>query len=965
MPVGVFPYRRTIVTLDDYLPSVVQAWTAIQRQANQIGRTTTSELSNVAYIPGIGWRLRAYQTAYSDVQELTDAQDGIYTSGGGGLTIAPGFVEFDSFAKDVIPGISYSGSVQAAGSPMFQKRVAAGDSWSDARLDADETAFPGPFPSENTVDLDRVAITTGNHEPWDPLMFSFALPVSAIGGYSWVASLYFCGPAGSDRKAADDETKLGTGRYCVKFRGDGLARLYELLDDDTWTFRFEFKWAENSSPAPWRVCTCHIVSDCYQDGEGNYQGSRITFIPIAGFGESYNLVLSSLAGIVQTVLQNATGATPIYNVPRLTQQPTTQDVIRIDVARNVRAICQIARHVYPESGYLIDDVISLDCPATPDVPIYLYWKGILPSGTSWTATMYDAATGDPLTPATTVTTNGSISFQGFTPTDRQRHARVKIGFTANGARTRTPTLTEYALYRSPTYQDVSPVTPVELYARENAPALPKRVVKSISITPQETDPSGESAVVMVDDLTGELSQLRSGQMRPISIDVEVDAEGTLASLFRGYASVAVGNPGRTSPTRNYPSKNRRKFNLSCVGEWARLYEAIAQRRLPWTNPETGDPFKVTDVIRILLQTVYPEEYVDVPDLPITLFSTSSDAYITEPGARIGDVARSLADDYLGAYLLFDQAAGTKGMWRLLQQKAPPYNNLAVFEVTPPGSKKLPHYSPSYGTSTSGDQTIEHTYIVADTYSEEVQPAEGNYVVCYGSAVGQDASAAGAQDAGLLTQIAIQTDSFNFLGLPPEHEHYPDGASPNYYGRVVPIKVVDFKLTTQDAVDWKCRRVFDRACWARKVIRFTAPLLLVQDVSDTLQERLRPLRYYDAVQVKGWDGDLVQYLVMSCAPSYVKDHIQMAEYVLVTQGNIDQIAVMPPQNTAYDLLRKVVSRSQGKGLYVQDQYSAQRGAEHMMSTAMGLPESFAEALQDLDPSSETFGQFRDMPGYLPS
>lgn len=967
MPIGVFEYRRTIVTIDDYLPSVVQGWTAIQRRASQIGRSAEAETQGVAYVSGIGWRLRAYQMSYADVQELTDAQPGIYSVGGGLLNVAPGFEEYDSFAQTGLTGVSYGAGVQSSGSPFIQKRIGAADSWA-TNLDSDETAFPGPNPSENTGALDRVAISVDTHQPWDALMLSFVVPAGAIGSKAWVGCFYFTAPAGSDKAAQSDSGLLGTGQYALKLRADGRAKCYELLVNGTWKRRYEFNWSPSGSPNPYRACVMHIVSDAYLDGNDQWQGSRICFIPVASFGESYNRLLSTLVGIASSVVEYMAGAQAIYNIPRLTQQPATEGRIRLDLDRETRASFQLAKHIYPASGVLFDDVISLDQPvSSADEPLFLYWQALVPAGTTIVAELFDAATGSALAlEAGPISSAQGIAYSRFTPTDGMRHVRVKITFTSNASRDRTPTLLEYAVYRSPVYQTESPVTPVELFHTEAGPgvtALSSRVVTSIDITPQETDPSGETATVVVDDITGELASLRSGTMRPIRIETEYNEAGDLATLFEGYVLTATGQVKKANPGQIYPSPNRRAFTLTCVGEWARLYEAIVQRRLTWVNPSTGQPFKVTDVIRIGLESIYPSSQVSVPDLPIRLFSTTGDAYVTEPGSRWGDVIRGLADDYLGAYILRDPSAGTRGKWRLLEQKAPPYNNLVYFEIDHPGAGKLVHVSAAYGTTTVGDQVVQHTFIDGEV-SEWSERAEGNCVITYGAGVGTDAAKAGKQDAGLLTQIAIKTDSYNFLGLPDDHDFYPDGTSPEYIGRYAPIKVIDFKLTTQDAVDWKTRRVFDRACWARKYLQFHAPMVLVVDVDDAEQVRPRPLRYYDAVKVRNRDGDLEQFLVVSCAPSYTKDHIQMASYVLVRQGNIDSIATMPPPSSPFETLFKAISKMRGTGSHAPTQFSPQKSAEHLMSEAMGLPETVASPLQDLDPESPTFGQFLYMVDYDP-
>jgi hypothetical protein len=102
----------------------------------------------------------------------------------------------------------------------------------------------------------------------------------------------------------------------------------------------------------------------------------------------------------------------------------------------------------------------------------------------------------------------------------------------------------------------------------------------------------------------------------------------------------------------------------------------------------------------------------------------------------------------------------------------------------------------------------------------------------------------------------------------------DPTHPDYIGYEVPLLYIDPNLSTEAAVKWIARRLYDVMAHAIKGIRFTAPLLLVTDSSDTYQKRPRMLRYYDPVLVDG-----IQFLVRSCNPSYKKDGMQFATYEL--------------------------------------------------------------------------------------
>lgn len=971
MPIPVLPSRLTSVVIDDYPAGVIQPWVAVQRRHDQVGMSVNCLRENVGHIPDIGWQLRSYQSAYGDAVELSNAQSGVMSKASGSMIFASGFEEYDAFSQSTLTGVTYSGDVQSSGFPVVQKRVTGGGSYADAVLSADQTAFPGAASSEDSVNLDRIAVSQESHEPWDALMFMLTIPNSILGTARFISGFYFNAAAGDD----GGETK-GTGQYELKFRGDGRAVLFEKLTSGTWKQRFQFNWGIPGVTMSRLVL--HVLSDSYQSGDGAWTGSRIKFIAFPSFGDSHNRLMSTVGSVAGRIAESLQGSIPVYNIPRKSAAPMTQTKIRVDLARNVRASLQVAQHVYREEGFLQDDVIVFPAPlmkgnADGGQPLYVYWTGIFPDGTSIAIEefkVFDISLGElVLTPLTlSPIQNGNCFSQGFEFGNSTviTSAQIKFRFTSNPTRRRTPTLTEYSVYRSPIYQEDSPVTPVELDDREAAPALLKRTVSSVSVRQAEDDATSDSATVVCEDLTGELASLRTGSMRPIRIQTTYDALGSKSTLFQGYVNQATANFRRTNSARAYPSKLWRQFSLECVGEWARLYEAIIPTRYDWSrDPSSGNAWKVTDIIRFLLQTVYPPSMVDVPDVPLLLPPAASPgAYMTDMGARVLDTVRTYAEDYLGAHLTFDPNAGTAGMWRLHLQKVPPYTNLAVFEIDHPGAGKLPHVSTAYGTLSIDGNDVQRTYIRAGTLTSHVEKPEGNIVTCIGAAVGADASNAAGQDGVLLSQFAVKVDSFNFLGLASDDPNYPDGTAPEFMNRMVPILVVDFKLTSQDAVNWKCRRVFDRACWARGFVSFEAPLILVEDPDDALQTAPRPLRYYDPVVIRDYEGNLNQYLILSVTPSYRKDTTQMAQYVAVTSGNINTVATMPMPYGPRTAFSKVNARLNGGSWLTPRQFSNSQQASHLISEIAGFPVPKSRPLQDLDPSSPTFGEFEEMLDYMP-
>lgn len=969
MPVGsvsehmkVFPHRKTIITLDSHLPSVQQPWLAFGRTAAEMAQTQSADLENVVNLPGIGWQLRGLQYDWGDGTELADAQGGFFTVAGGTLTTAPDVHEYNLFTQASLVGVTYGAGVASSGSPGIQKRVADTADWGDARLSADESAWPSPAPSLDAAPMDRIAKTVANHEPEDALFFTLWIPGSTAVGLSTVANLHFCGPAGSNSKGT------GTGQYCLKMRADGRGLLYEKkASDGSWVKRHTLKWAEGNSNKAGTLVTMAIMSDCRNDGEGGFNGTVILFQPLAMQDGNY---FSALADKAKSyVMQgNPDQFGLIYRVPKDEDNNTTLAPVRIDVRRDVRAVVQVGQLTYPESGTLFDDVISIPFPPNGDdlTPFYLKWSGRIPFGTTLTAKVYDADTGAVLADEAAVSSDWWGGVASFTPNQGQRRYRVKVTFTSNTARTKTPTLTSWHILRTNVFETPTSTT-VVIPEQAASPALPVTVIESLEIVGQESEPSQAGASFSVLDYTGALEATLEKGGIPVKIETTYDAGGTnKATLFQGYVQMA-SSEWLAGDRGDWGGSAMRRVTFQCAGEWARLTEGLSPQRFEWVEQASSQPYKVTDVIRDLLLTCYPSSMVDIPDLTTRLHSIDANDLVLGYLKPIAEIAFRLAQDYFGAYLVFDESAGPLGKWRMLQQKRPPYNILARFYVNHPGDGKLPHVSASYGSSVSGDQTILHTYIQRGTWRQWVERAEANivFVIGGGKNVGGTAISGKMESKEKLSAVAVNVNSYNFLGLSPGDPGYPDGAHPDFIGRVVLHAQQDSTLTTQAAVDWYTRRVFDRSCHARKRQSFVAPMILVTDATDAGQTRPRTMRYYDPIEVEKADGSFETFLVMSCSPAYTKDGFQFARYEVVRQSNIENLAVMPARPTTQtgmimEAVRKMVGSSQTNADWVKNTKQIRQ-----MDGWAAAADALGAEMQDLNPSSPTFGEFNYLEGFDPA
>lgn len=991
---GVFEGRQTFCVFRDYLPGAIQSFVSVSRRASEMARTQKSVIKNMVQLPHIGWTIESYHQNTGDVVWLDAAQAGAMVTDP--LTPVPHMGSLQSFAQQTISGVVYNGSVAATGGPMNIVRPPAGTNWSTNNLSGDQASFPPPLPSEDYTQMLRVLKTTtfsgvsdGSPEPWDNLLFNIWAPSSAITPRSTLASLYFNGPAGDPYYFGDvipPSSFPGTGQYCIKVRGDGYAYLWELCTKvilgstvSYWAQRFAFLWNVNQRAVSWTMIHICVQKRMWKDSNGNYLGDVMSFGQgSSGVAPGQFSSVQNLAELAIMELRFQKGQVPTYRVPRLTNQPMTICPVRMDIAIDCRCAFNCARHVYKSTGTIKDDLVKFEQPLTQLRNVNLVWTGTLPTGCTWSAKAYDQ-NGVALTLVGTVhtstTQNGQVAYQQFLPTPGCTGIVPEITLNASSDLLRTPVLKDWAIYGDPIYENAATVSTYTVPRSNGGTASPQQVIESVTINPQSTDPGSENATIVVWDFTGDLDFLETVNFLPTYLyttdpNVNTNPTGVNVDLFRGYCLEADGQRMRWhTPGMAYPDILGTRWTLKCVNEWARLVDSTIPVRQIWQDPFAAKNTKVTDAVRNGLLSIYPSSYVDVPDMGIRLFGTSPDTWQAEQGTRWADLCNDWMRDYFGGWVQWDVSASTKGMFRGFLQKTPPYNNLAIFEMDHPTIlgggmvPKVPQWAAAYPTITVGSQKVQSTFMQAGTFNPRLERAEGNCVIVYGGGVGPDAKLAAAADACKFTQFAINVNSCNFLGLSPGQPGYPDGTNSAYFGRVIPIRKVMFNLPNQDAVDWYTRRIYDRSCFARYFVAFIAPMIDVIDVTDPLQVRPRMLRYYDPVLVRQYDGSLRQFLVVSCQPAYTKDRIQMAHYLLVTQENINERAVIPQMPS--DIIEQAKAQVRLMGVDMRQATgtnSAQKQGTHISSEAMSLPDLSSLPIQILDNTNPNYGKFYLMNGY---
>lgn len=837
------PYRKTKIRFDvsetiQIEPAFSMTRSGDELNIDQIPGALPSV--NVRMIAGKLWVITSLQETLSWVHERTsifgaiiDAVKWAHVS-----ILAPN----NRWRKNRdLPGVTYSPEVSESGDEFLSKSVPAGKSWAES-LDADVVAYGQPVMPTADAPMARIAITKGEYQENQPIFHRFVTPGTVAHAPDLLCTLYFGGPT----------TPSGHGQFACAYFGDGMMALFERIDGVWGATGFE-----------WRYCEPHKVSGASHsikitpakalDGTGGY----IEFV------SSVNDISQPRSSLVTSYIRR--GSSPrsaIYNIkfkaPDLRSNVTGLGKIRLDERVDIRCHHQISVIRYHPSGRLVDQPWSTGFYTSNRTNFKITWFSDEPDGTFLDAKIYDAATH---TECPFVSQVGKT--KTYTPTQGGSSYYVVFDFLPDLERKKTPKLKGYQVIRDGVQE-------------QNSPGEFASAASNYSFSGPERDPSHETASALIRDVKNESPLLRVRSMIPAIIETEYHPTDTTKKsyLFRGY-SARCGATKRGTAGRLYPSPEWRDYDITFMGAWARLHEMLSFARFDYGNDGTGQPWKVTDVIRFMLTWCgYSLDEVDVPDNPIRFFPVkgSNEGLTIKPLTNISEFVAEATKNYLGWHLVFDANAGDAGMWRAMPPSLAPYTNLAEFSTSgPPTANKLVSNPGSYGSTNwvGTDIARVKAFIKRGTFVTEVKPPEANSVFVAGHV---DPSPSG-QSKTICTQWAANPKSYNFFseddGTVIESA---DPAHPDYLGRMVPIIVLDGGLFGQAAVDWACRRIYDVACHGIKMATFTAPLVLVTNTTDAKQTRPRPLRYYDPVLVNG-----EQFLIRNCNPSYTKDSVQMATY----------------------------------------------------------------------------------------
>lgn len=662
----------------------------------------------------------------------------------------------------------------------------------------------------------------------------------------------------------------GWGEYCLTFHGTGACKLWE-YSEDAWHRR-----------RIWRYCLpeqvmAHSHSMRILPHRRRYIEFRSEVNAVAEVLYFWNFKKPEP---YQAPRQDSTVQLYVVN-PSKTGQPeldpnyvTGFGYVRFDVRRDQRLIWQVSRLQYPPTGTLADHSFGIPCFADENALIKIRVDGFrlfdfitIPKTplADITTTPVDASDGSPLA--------GNAEDGYSLPTGG--NVRVEFGFSTTNT-LKTPFLRGYTaeLQGALELKSIGEVT--------------GGAVVDYSLAGPTSDPTQESGKIIIEDALNELTSLRTrtGQNCRIRTSYDPNDPSLKSTLFLGRVDRPDGKLMGWERGQEYPDPDWYTLAISLTGEWQRLQEQLMIGQFDFSQDDTADesewvdgtppPWYLSRVVTHLVSYCgYQENQIDVAaldpvDIRMPLSPESGGDYRPSPFTMVGDYVTRILRDLVGAFLIWDANAingGLRGMWRVLlgptiADGATPLYNFTNDEPAPVSGVTLLGRTESYPANT--------TFIQKGSFAVYPIKPEGNALLVTTTG---DLTPDRAQ-MGLIS-CAINYRSYN----PPGGPGLDDPAGIDYLGRFVPIVITDPLLAPgntaaerQANLDLVTRRIFNFACRARREVVFEAPLVLVEDLTDSLLDVKRPLRYGDFVTVDG-----VNCLIRSVNPSWQKDHLMMAYY----------------------------------------------------------------------------------------
>jgi len=333
----------------------------------------------------------------------------------------------------------------------------------------------------------------------------------------------------------------------------------------------------------------------------------------------------------------------------------------------------------------------------------------------------------------------------------------------------------------------------------------------------------------------------------------------LTTLSRGYTTDGkwqnfAERSGSVGEGEVLPDNPFGTLSLEAQAQWKRFTKAH------WPGGTPGDGCSVADLIYEVLTAagladaeIEIDEFLDlwpiiIPPAP----EGHAPAVVWRPGTTIDRVLTEILDKWLGPDFTagFDLASG----------------HFAVDLVTPfAGVPVASFYELSSAAKTAGK---EHQVVFDGTYDESMDASGFANLV---TVIGQDPS------GGLLLARQADWASIRGNGDADEELGTPQTFPDNYVGEPWPLVVMDPGLQTQAAVNWCCRKLYDRVRKPRIYARWKS--LYVELYPGDIVTLIGPnyggdvWRITGVVPERGADGDGI---LPQGAASYAAEYVQAAE-----------------------------------------------------------------------------------------
>lgn len=764
----------------------------------------------------------------------------------------------------------------------WRKKVAASGSWNDT-LSA--PALPNPFTGgvvANTgltalptpsVPMDTVAMTTQSQREDLGMFLRWIVPGHQNLFPDYILTAYF-------------------GQYGLGIAGDGTAYLFE------WCRKTEsgaYRWRLRMQ---WQYCPPQAVSGI---------NHTMTIFPCRGlYGEPY-IIFSSrqvAAGAVtwgenhvptQEVAYHASDINRDGDMPEVPEAlyVTKRNDWRLDVRRDLRVAWSMARLMFWRTGQIIDS--AWDTPPGVHASEFkhqglfrLPYRGLLggltPIG-SLDFIPYDGR--DPLHPEIDLASPPADAIPYFLINfDGGGKETVSMPGGTRQAQSLTPILYGYKFWRESRF-----APPPDPEATDPTITLS---VRSLELQDPGPNPKLGGGIVETADMNGAFPQLRHRGHLMAKVVINywpqcgLPQEGILhkVTIFSGVAirhrhgKLVSDGLGIHDDPAECTTPRQMKMPLSNI---ATLGSEVPPSAIVFRNftAETGTatdgnpkPWKVTDAIRMMLETRYSAAHVEIEDLNIRLFGAlgiSAGDLMFEPHDDIIARCEAMARNYLGRYLLWDTAAGPlgddgsrDGAWRIIKIPDATAEPLASFFTYQPNESKPGMHPGAYAAEATTDFTV-----VLSEVDEGTLPPECNHVWVF-AAPPQSGERYEKVDFHAYNPQSYKAPGFSIV---------PDRRSPHYIGYELPCSVPAPELwlsgdatKTKQACELVARRILRYAGCAKRQVTGTGTYCLIWDAE---RSTYRPLRYGDPVVVDGQSG----WFVAACSPSYQLDTNQIASYEL--------------------------------------------------------------------------------------